>query len=564
MFSRRDSERERVLSDYSALSATDYSDSESAAYDSDALAAAAPGGGGAQRVQRGAQRGAQQGAQQGLHNQRRNNKLNKLPGPSAFVLLLCVLGSLVNGFFLNVRGPCVDDLAARAGVQRAQVGYFFIASGVGGVAASLPAGKLIDWMGNPMVPFAAGLFLRAASCFALPYVSSLWLLVLVGAVQGLTLPLVGVSLRAAVLWMYEEDATPKLNFVMAAFGAGSTIAPLVYDGFAALENGSSAPLDWTFWGLAAASALLGGCALCVDRRLFRPSRGASQPSPQRRQRQQHHQHQRQQPWSEAADNNEHSSSAHDTSFASSAAGQREPMSWRDEMVFLGILNVYMLVSVGIEGTLGNWLYTLAGGNTSSGFSQATWVNTGLWGTFTLSRIFLVVVTRFKQEHVLYSAHTLCFAGTLCGIFALQHAREEEGGDETNTLPPVLPTWALWTLTVSFGIGIAPSFPNVIGLANRLYPGTFSGVTQSIFGISANAGNGALPGISGLLAGMPSIGPVSYVAVPLVGVVVMQFLLWALICVAPRGPEGEDERDDGRERRESHLSNYSHRSSSLEN
>ena len=86
--------------------------------------------------------------------------------------------------------------------------------------------------------------------------SSLWLLVLVGTVQGLTLPLV-VALRAAVLWMYEEHATPKLNFVMAAFGAGSTIAPLVYDGFAALESGSPAPLDWTFWGLAAASALLG-------------------------------------------------------------------------------------------------------------------------------------------------------------------------------------------------------------------------------------------------------------------------------------------------------------------
>jgi fucose permease len=227
------------------------------------------------------------------------------------------------------------------------------------------------------------------------------------------------------------------------------------------------------------------------------------------------------------------------------------MSWRDEMVFLGILNAYMVVSVGIEGTLGNWLYTLAGGTTTSGFSQATWVNTALWGSFTLSRIFLVIVTRFKQEHVLYCAHALCFAGTLCGLLALYGA-QKGGGDNESEL--VFPMWALWTLTVSFGIGIAPSFPNVIGLANRLYPGTFSGVTQSVFGISANAGNGALPGIAGLLAGVPSIGKISYLAVPLIGVVTMQCLLWALICVAPQGTEGENE-DDDRDRRDSHFSSY---------
>ena len=66
MFSRRDSDRERVLSDYSALSATDFSDSDAAAYDSDAALAS---------ERRWAHRSSRQG---------------KKP-PSAFVLLLCVL-----------------------------------------------------------------------------------------------------------------------------------------------------------------------------------------------------------------------------------------------------------------------------------------------------------------------------------------------------------------------------------------------------------------------------------------------------------------------------------------
>ena len=172
-----------------------------------------------------------------------------------------------------------------------------------------------------------------------------------------------------------------------------------------------------------------------------------------------------------------------------------------------------------------------------GFSEATWINTALWGSFTLSRIFLVVVTTFKQEHVLYTSHILCFFGTLCGLLTFRH---DASGGET-----VLPSWSLWALTISFGIGIAPSFPNVIGLANRLYPGTFSGLTQSIFGISANAGNGALPGLAGLFAGIHSIGPVSYLVLPLVGVIVMQLLLWALIYAGTSLSTEKVEQNEGR-------------------
>ena len=447
MFSRRESDRDRRLTDYSAITSatSDYlSDS-----DSDFLTY------GTGRGQ------ASHSSVRDLQGGRRKKQ------PSTFVLCLCLLGSFINGFFLNVRGPCIGDLATRSGVTRAQVGYFFIASGIGGIAASLPAGKLIDWIGNPMVPFAIGLFLRAASCFALPYASSLWLLVLTGIVQGLTLPMVGVSLRAAVLWMYEEEATPKLNFVMAAFGAGSTIAPLVYDGFAELGNGSSAPLDWTFWGLAAVSALIGGSALCADRRLFFTLGRPTMKTPLSDHNAGN---------ANGASETEVDSSSQGYISEATASASAPIVSQSDRMVFLTILNAYMMVSVGIEGTLGSWLYTLAGGNGTQGFSEATWINTALWGSFTLSRIFLVLVTTFKQEHVLYASHALCFFGTLYGLLTFQ--RDTNGGR------PGLPSLSLWALTISFGIGIAPSFPNVIGLANRLYPGTFSGLVQSIFGISA--------------------------------------------------------------------------------
>ena len=102
------------------------------------------------------------------------------------------------------------------------------------------------------------------------------------------------------------------------------------------------------------------------------------------------------------------------------------MPWCSEMVFLGILNIYMVFSVGIEGTLGNWLYTLAGGNASSGFSQATWVNTALWGSFTLSRIFLAYLSQFQAgARAVLRTCTVLFGHTLRPA---RSAPTSEGGE----------------------------------------------------------------------------------------------------------------------------------------
>ena len=191
------------------------------------------------------------------------------------------------------------------------------------------------------------------------------------------------------------------------------------------------------------------------------------------------------------------------------------MPWFSEMVFLGILNIYMVFSVGIEGTLGNWLYTLAGGNASSGFSQATWVNTALWGSFTLSRIFLIIFPVSSRSRVLYCAS--CFLGTLCGLLAVhQHPKAASRGadsDGASEEGPILDSWVLWTLTVSFGIGIRHLSLMLLALPIDC-TGSFSGVTQSFFGISANAeevryrDRRTSPGMTG-------IGDVSYLVVPFV-------------------------------------------------
>ena len=115
------------------------------------------------------------------------------------------------------------------------------------------------------------------------------------------------------------------------------------------------------------------------------------------------------------------------------------------------------------------------------------------------------------------------------LFFFSFSAPASGGVQEVTYPP----WSLWVLTISFGIGISPSFPNIMGLASKLYPWAFTGAIQSTFGIAANAGNGALPGLAGLLTEWKSVGSLAFVYVPLIGVCVMQILLLMLYCWKPK-------------------------------
>ena len=271
------------------------------------------------------------------------------PKSRCFLLTICVLSAFCNGVFLNIRGPCVKDIADRAGITSAQMGWFFIASGAGGVLAALPAGKVIDSLGNPMTTLCAGLVVRAITCFGLPFVTSAVPLMLIGVAQGMTLPVVGVSLRASILWTYGgTKSTPYLNLVMAAFGFGSMVAPLLYDWFAVLIvqkdtlQTSSAPLDWTFWGLSCFCLLMAGASLCVDRSQFDRrtqrlkrrdigSRNAAAAADVGEQEQQH------------------------CSTDSDVVSSNPPPSSGHTVVFFLLVNLYMAVSVGIECTVGNWI-----------------------------------------------------------------------------------------------------------------------------------------------------------------------------------------------------------------
>ena len=160
-------------------------------------------------------------------------------------LYLYAFGSFSNGLFISLRGPIIPELARRVGVESAALGTYLGIGGISGGVFAVPTGMLLDRF-DPHAVFVSGVLLRAASVGALPACTALWQVNALAAVQGATLPLIGVSIRVCLVRAVGGARCAKaLNFTMGAFGLASILSPLAY---AALTNafGFTRGFDLTF------------------------------------------------------------------------------------------------------------------------------------------------------------------------------------------------------------------------------------------------------------------------------------------------------------------------------
>ena len=409
------------------------------------------------------------------------------------VLFLCILGSFLNGVFLNVRGVALDDLANLSHVNKTDLSPFFLASGVGGVLGALPTGALIDKLDNPLPVFAGGMFLRALSCAILPMLGkrSLGWLSVIGALQGFTLPLVGISLRTCVLWKYAVHPTPFLNLVMAAFGLGSVLSPIVYD---AIDSNA---LGIFFYSLAGFCGVAMTLAMCLrGPSASEPSRGDS---------------------STTALLSERVSLGESVNEEVAVPLPHSKLSRRGVWLFVG-LNVVLGVGVGCEAVIGNFIYTLASARDAHkhGVTEATWLNSALWFTLTLVRLLIIpICKRFKESTILFVSNAAAiFALFIAAVYSMVHGSNA-----------AYPSWVLWTVTIAFGAGIAGNFPCGLGFGKKILGRNYSGLMNAFIAMSANAGNGGMPAISNALSSATGLS--TYIFTPLFGMLVMQIIMCLL-------------------------------------
>ena len=143
-------------------------------------------------------------------------------------LYLYAFGSFSNGLFISLRGPVIPELARRVGRDPSALGTYLGLCGVAGGAFAVPTGALLDRY-DPHVVFASGVLLRAVFVGATPLCARMWHVNLLAVAQGVTLPLIGVSIRVCLVRAVGKDrCAAALNFTMGAFGLASILAPVAY------------------------------------------------------------------------------------------------------------------------------------------------------------------------------------------------------------------------------------------------------------------------------------------------------------------------------------------------
>ncbi len=133
---------------------------------------------------------------------------------------------VVIGISLSITGPALSTLRANVGATLGGIGVVFVAQSVGYLAGSLGAGRGYDagW-GHRLL--AGAMVVIAVAMLAMPWVSSLVVLMAVCAVVGLASSICDVGGNSLVIWVRQGDVGPAMNVLHLCFGLGALSTPLL-------------------------------------------------------------------------------------------------------------------------------------------------------------------------------------------------------------------------------------------------------------------------------------------------------------------------------------------------
>ena len=469
-------------------------------------------------------------------------------------LYLYACGSFSNGVFISLRGPVIPELARRVGKPSAALGAYLGIGGLSGGVFALPTGAMLDRYDAHAV-FAFGTLLRAVSVGATPLCSALWHVNLLAAVQGATLPLIGVSIRVCLVRAVgQARCAQALNFTMGAFGLASVVTPLAYAGLQR-AFGPERGFERVFVVVALAYAALALATLAGfetppaveddacsetthaeeeedanassrgDDDAFVASRGSRDeyPSPSLGRDLDvyvpaiHDEESHVAPPRVATprgdDEDEHEGGDEDplarpsrkkktVAVAVGARRRRPPMD------VLVPMTAYMCLSVASEVTYGSWIYTLATERAGLSDTSAASLTSAFWAAFTATRFALSFVGAGPLPAVAFS-HAVAFSAT--AFLALQWGGV--GFLSTTTPASHASRSLLWIVTLCVGCGAAGMFPNGIALGRSFFP--LDGFAQAAFELGASVGSGLGPyvaarvfGVTGDSAAIPATCAVS--------------------------------------------------------
>uniref|UniRef100_H2YWL0 Major facilitator superfamily (MFS) profile domain-containing protein n=1 Tax=Ciona savignyi TaxID=51511 RepID=H2YWL0_CIOSA len=131
------------------------------------------------------------------------------------------------GLFISIHGPTLLTLANNVGSTVGQVSWVFTGRSVGVLAGGIATGYVMRHTNN-MLTFATSSLLLGAVVIATPWISALWLLVIVVMAGGVGFGFLDAGMQALVLQVWgEKDSRPIISGYHFAIALGAFLAPIL-------------------------------------------------------------------------------------------------------------------------------------------------------------------------------------------------------------------------------------------------------------------------------------------------------------------------------------------------
>ena len=333
------------------------------------------------------------------------------------------------GFGLGITGPALPSLAEQTGSSLGAIGSIFLVGASGGMLGTLIGGRILDRVSHGHIVLGLAQLLSAVLLAATPLAGSLPVLLLIVFFSGLPGGMINAGANTLLMWTHEKKAGPYINGLHFAFGLGAFLAPTV---FAQVLN-FGFTYEYSYWALA-------GLALPISLFLLFLPGSPSQP-----------------------EQHENKTEARGNLIKAIPA--------------IVTAMLFLFFYVGSELTYGNWIYTYAITLNLADATQAAYLTSGFWLSFTIGRAFSIpIAARFNPKQIL----TTAFVG---GLGTLAFAV---------ILPPSITL--LWVTTLAIGFFFAPIWATGYNLAGQSIK--LTATISSIIILGDSFGGVVLPWVTG--------------------------------------------------------------------
>jgi MFS transporter, FHS family, Na+ dependent glucose transporter 1 len=328
-------------------------------------------------------------------------------------------------------GPTLPGLAESTGSTLGQISYLFTSRSLGYLLGSVIGGRMYDRVsGHRLMAFV--LLTLAAAVALVPTIPLLWVLMVLMILLGASEGTIDVGGNTMLVWVHHPKTGPYMNGLHFFFGVGAFLAPVMIAQLVLMTGG----ITWAYWALA---MILVPLAFFV---LRLPS-----PTIQR---------------------------------VEDASASRQV-----NYLLVTLLALFFFLNVGAEVSFGGWIYTYSVKLGLAGETQAAYLTSLFWGTFTAGRLLgIPIAARVRPRWILLGDLLGIILGLLIILFAPN------------------PAVSIWIGTTLVGLSIASVFPTLISFAEHRM--ALNGKITSYFFVGASLGGMTIPWIIGQL--FESIGP----------------------------------------------------------